>query len=92
MTINEPIGRLARWANLLQRDRMTIIHRKKKVHSNVDALSRPIMMVTNSADIEEQEDVSPKHLATYEDERLLHFLKTGKHIDGSRKKQHTMTS
>ena len=48
MKITDPTGRLARWSIYLQAFSFTIIHRKGLKHSNVDALSRPILL--SSAD------------------------------------------
>ena len=45
MNINDPTGRLARWAIYLQIYDFEIIHRKGKSHQNVDALSRPVLAV-----------------------------------------------
>lgn len=39
MNINEPTGRLARWAVLLQQYDFTIVHRSGKSNGNADALS-----------------------------------------------------
>ena len=44
ITIPEPAGRLARWVLFLQMFSCTIIHRKGILHTNVDAISRPILM------------------------------------------------
>ena len=45
MSISDPTGRLARWSLYLQAYQFEIIHRKGKKHTNVDALSRPVLMV-----------------------------------------------
>ena len=86
MNITEPTGRLARWSIYLQVYDFEIIHRKGKNHSNVDALSRPILMAET---VEVEDDVEPdssKGLDPYEDEHLLHFLKFGRFKPGSSKK------
>jgi hypothetical protein len=42
MSIRDPSGKLARWAIYLQSYDYEIKHRKGRVHSNVDTLSRPV--------------------------------------------------
>ena len=42
--VSEPTGRLARWSLYLQTYDFEITHRNGKKHSNVDLLSRPILM------------------------------------------------
>ena len=86
MTINDPTGRLARWSLYLQAYDFEIIHRKGKKHTNVDALSRPVLMSEKAVE-EVIEEISPKTLDPYEDEHLLHFLKYGKHRVGASKNQ-----
>ena len=86
MTINDPTGRLARWSLYLQAYDFEIIHRKGKKHSNVDALSRPVLIGEKVKDIM-QEDISPKSLDPYEDDYLLYYLRHGKHKAGTSKKQ-----
>ena len=84
MNIKDPNGRLARWSIYLQSYRFEIIHRKGLIHSNADTLSRPVMMITPT---EEEDEQSIKTREVYEDENLLHFLKTGKHFPGLPNKQ-----
>ena len=84
MTISDPTGRLARWALYLQTYDFEIIHRRGRLHSNVDELSRPAMSCFAVTTVEED---SSKFLDPYEDEHLLHFLRTGKHLNASSKKQ-----
>ena len=86
MTINDPTGRLARWSLYLQAYDFEIIHRKGKKHSNVDALSRPVLIGEKVKDIL-PEDISPKSLDPYEDDYLLYYLRHGKHKAGTSKKQ-----
>jgi hypothetical protein len=43
MTIKDPQARLARWAIILQAYDFKITHKPGKEHSNVDALSRPVL-------------------------------------------------
>ena len=42
--MKDPQGRVARWALFLLAFEFEIIHRKGKSHTNVDALSRPILV------------------------------------------------
>jgi hypothetical protein len=51
MNIQDPTGRLGRWAIYLQPYDFTIIHRKGALHTNVDALSRPVLYLTRSKTI-----------------------------------------
>ena len=85
MSIKDPNGKLARWAILLQTFDFEIIHRAGKKHANVEALSR-----INNVKISEEkydDDSKEKDLDPYEDEILLHYLKEGKFLPGSSKKQ-----
>ena len=86
MKINDPTGRLARWSIYLQAYEFDIVHRRGRIHSNVDAVSRPVLLTEIKGE-EETEDVSSKFLDPYEDEALLHYLKHGKNLDGLSKKQ-----
>jgi hypothetical protein len=79
MTINEPTGRLARWAIQLQAFEFSITHRKGKIHNNVDALSRPIMIAAETNSASDEFDANEKTLDPYDDEKLLHFIKQGRH-------------
>ena len=85
MSIKDPNGKLARWAILLQTFDFEIVHRAGKKHANVDALSR----INNVKIVEEKydDDSKEKDLDPYEDEILLHYLKEGKFLPGSSKKQ-----
>jgi hypothetical protein len=90
--MNNPTNRLARWEIFLQDFNLKIVHRKGEHHSNVDALSRPVLHVTGFPDSEmvnenEVMDAAIKCLDVYEDEFLLHFLKFGQHLDGASNKQ-----
>ena len=82
----EPNTRLNRWAIYLQSYDCEIIHRKGVNHSNVDALSRPKANI-NFAVEETEEDTSSKSLDPWEDESLIHYLKFGRFISGTSKKQ-----
>ena len=46
MSFKDPTARLARLAIYLQEYEFEIIHRKGSAHTNVDTLSRPVLMVT----------------------------------------------
>ena len=70
LTIKNPNARLTRWAVLLQMFKFDIVHRKGKLHSNVDALSRPVLSsIEEEADDQkfENEDISSKNLDPYQD-------------------------
>jgi hypothetical protein len=85
MKINDPTGRLARWFIYLQAYEFDIVHRKGRIHSNVDAVSRPVLLTAIKTN--EEEDISSKYLDPYDDEALLHYLKHGNQRDGLSKKQ-----
>ena len=81
MTINDPTGRLARWSIYLQAYDFDIIHRKGRLHSNVDCISRPV--VNNVICINNTKtDDTFKLLDPYEDDNLLYYLQHKKHRDG----------
>ena len=75
-----------RWAVLLQTFNFTVEHRKGKIHSNVDALSRPVLSAIAYDDQEQFDDTSVKSLDPHDDLNLMNFLKFGRHIPGSSKK------
>ena len=78
MSIKDPSGRLARWSLYLKIFYFEIIHRKGTKHSNVDALSRPVLMVGETEWLEnENEDEISDNVQPdpYEDETLIHYLK-----------------
>ena len=97
MKIKDSNNKLARWAIYIQSYKFNIIHRQGKKHNNADALSRMVFAIVHGDDSshknennEEDEieiDESSKNLDPYEDETLLHYIKTGKYIPGSSKKQ-----
>ena len=85
MNITDPTGRLARWAVYLQAYNFEIIHRRGSNHCNVDALSRPVLLLevnTINATVDNFKSLDP-----WEDEHLLHYLEYRKHIDGASHKQ-----
>lgn len=73
MSIRDPSGKLARWAIYLQSYDYEIKHRKGRVHSNVDTLSRPVltMSVTSqcTTDTLDNHNIDP-----LEDEALPSFF------------------
>jgi hypothetical protein len=87
MNINDPTGRLARWSLYLQTYDFVIIHKKGVTHSNVDVLSRPVLLASTVNQPVSQEDSSEKDIGPISDTALLHFLKLGSHKPGLSKKQ-----
>ena len=86
-TNKDIVGRLARWSLYLQIYDFEIIHRKGLSHTNVDVLSRPVLLASENEcfeEIEEQEFVQPD---PYEDETLIYFLKFARYPNGCSKKQ-----
>jgi hypothetical protein len=79
-SISDPIGRLARWAILLQEYRFKVVHRKGSSNCAADARFSAIMP-------DEESDDSNKSVDPWEDEYLLYYLQFGRHRDGSSKKQ-----
>ena len=87
MNINDPTGRLARWAIYLQAYEFEIVHRKGIIHSNADTLSRPVLIITRAMTSNQEEDTSTKSLDPYEDDTLIYYLKYKKNASGLSKKQ-----
>jgi len=92
MSIRDPSGKLARWAIYLQSYDYEIKHRKGRVHSNVDTLSRPVLTLSVSSP-SSTVALSVTNTDPLEDEALLHFLKFGRHLAGTseRKCKHVST-
>ncbi|MCA9761261.1 MAG: DDE-type integrase/transposase/recombinase, partial [Streptococcus sp.] len=86
LKMNDPTARLMRWSLYLQAYDFEIIHRKGRIHSNVDCLSRPILSLEIVKD-DGVEDISSKNLDPWEDEALLFYLENGRFIDGASNKQ-----
>jgi hypothetical protein len=84
LSIRDPTGRLARWSVYLQAYDFDIVHRKGLIHSNADALSRPVYMnqIEYNLDDEEAEWVD-----VHDNEGLIKYLKFKKHISGLPKKR-----
>ena len=93
MTIKDPTGKLARWSIYLQAYEFNIIHRRGRVHSNVDTLSRPVLFSSvafNSSNVTKdigEEDSKEKTLDIWEDEYALYYLQYGRHKQGSSNNQ-----
>jgi hypothetical protein len=85
-SISDPIGRLARWAILLQEYRFKVVHRKGSLNCAADAISRPVLRYKAIMPAEEEDD-SNKSVDPWDDDYLLHYLQFGRHRDGSSKKQ-----
>jgi hypothetical protein len=85
MNIKDPSSRLTRLALKLQPYEFTIIHGKGLMHSNVDALSRPV--INTIVQTMDEDEVSAKALDLFEDEALLHYLRYGRHLQGLPRKQ-----
>ena len=86
LNIRDPTGRLARWNIYLQASDYNIIHRRGILHSNVDALSRPV----NNIEIEEvasDDDEDAVQYEPFENMPLMHYLKFGRHISGASRNQ-----
>jgi hypothetical protein len=92
MTINDPTGKLARWSIYLQAYDFEIIHRRGRVHQNVDTLSRPVLFSaavfnTITTVVNTDQDSREKTLDIWEDEYALHYLQFRRHVPGSTKNQ-----
>ena len=87
--IKMPSSRLTRWSIYIQEFDCEIIHRKGSHHANVDAISRPVFAIelVNQTTDKEDEDEACKNLDPWEDDSLLYYLKFGRFIRGSSKKQ-----
>jgi hypothetical protein len=87
MKIKEPTGRLARWSIYLQAYSFEIVHRKGTRHTNVDALSRPVLSIEVQDYDEQKEDSNVKIKEIWEDDASIHYLKYGRHLTGLSNKQ-----
>ena len=80
INIKDPNGRLARWAIYLQMYDFEMIHRRGRMHCNVDAISRPVvaayLVVVKDDSVQIEGDI-------YKDNHLISFVKTGLHCDGA---------
>jgi hypothetical protein len=90
MNIRDPTGKLARWSIYLQQYDYTIIHRKGRKHSNVDTLSRPVLVLQVNSTSSADSPTLPSYLSDvdpHEDEALLLYLQFGRHLNGQSKKR-----
>jgi len=88
MKIQDPSGRLARWAIYMQGYDFEIIHRPGRLHSNVDALSRPIMALEiDKPEMRNDQNISSSDLDPYQDGLLTFYLKNGNFEPGSSENQ-----
>jgi hypothetical protein len=90
MNIRDPTGKLARWSIYLQQYDYTIIHRKGRKHSNVDTLSRPVLVLQVNSSTSADSPTLPSYLSDvdpHEDEALLNYLQFGRHLNGQSKKK-----
>ena len=81
MNTKEATGRLARWALYLQSFDFTIIFRQGKNHANVDAVSRPVLLM-NRKIVDEDDELLSSELDFYEDDALMYYLRKGAHMSG----------
>ena len=81
LTIKDPQGRLARWSIVLSMYEFIIIHRAGRIHSNVDALSRPVLPPSTNVLAITYEPLSPR-IDVFEDEPLLFYIQHGRHLPG----------
>jgi hypothetical protein len=88
MSIRDPTGKLARWPIYLQQYDYDSVHRKGVKHSNVDTLSRPVLVIDVKST--SSSDTLPSFLSNvdpHEDEALLYYLQFGRHLAGQSKKK-----
>ena len=82
MDVKEATGRLARWALYLQSFDFTIVFRQGKNHANVDAVSRPVLLINVEKLRDDDGDLDVADLDYYEDDGLMYYLKMGSHRSG----------
>ena len=85
--ISNPTGRLARWIMLLLEYSFEMYFKNGKKHTNVDMLSRPILLTNiqlyqNDNDIDEE-----MFIDHYENDNLIEYLTKGKFLPGKSKKK-----
>ena len=90
-------NKLARIKVFLSQFDMEIVHRKGKLHANVDMLSRPVLVIrgrenANPNDLifhnpKITQDENNKGLDAWHDDNLLYFLKYNKYTPGLSRKQ-----
>ena len=96
MAIKDYHGRLGRQAMFLKEYTFTIQYLPGKENGAADASSRPFdkrtksvlaLVVNGTKEKHEEHDANYKNVDPYEDKHLIHFMTTGKHIDGVSKNQ-----
>jgi acyl-CoA-binding protein len=89
MSLRDPSGRLARWAAYLQGSTFNILHRKGILHSNVDAISRPVLTIDIQTLQNDSDDENVRSLKNdpHENSALMHYIKYKKCVSGSSNKQ-----
>jgi hypothetical protein len=80
MNIQDPSSRLVRWSLKFQGYEFDIVHRKGILHSDADALSRPVLVNAITNVESNADEPSAKSLDLFEDNALLHFLRFGSHV------------
>ncbi len=81
-------GRLARWTMYLQEYTFDIVYRKGHLHTNVDAVSRPVLAAAVISNTKQEEDAdNDKTLEAYDDSHLLCYLQFKKLMPGASKRQ-----
>ena len=79
-------GRLARWAMYLQEYNFDIVYRQGHLHSNFDALSRPVLAATVVSGEQTLND-DDTIIEAYDDSHLMHYLKFKKLLPGASNRQ-----
>ena len=87
MKIKEPRGRLARWSIYLQAYTFEIEHQKGARHTNVDALSRPVLIIELQEIEEPGFKDNVKITEVWDDDSLMHYMKFGGQLKGLSNKQ-----
>ena len=76
---------LTRWSRLVHTLDFEILLRAGKIMSDLDLLSRPVILVFHN--VTNEDEVYIKKIDPWEYFYLLNFLTFGRHINGSSKKQ-----
>jgi predicted aspartyl protease/transposase InsO family protein len=92
-------NKLARIKVFMSQFDMEIVHRKGKLHANVDMLSRPVLVIRNREDANSNDlifhnpkitqDENNKGLDAWQDDNLIYFLKYNKYTPGLSRRQVT---
>ncbi len=75
LNIKDPIGKLYRWAVLVQQFEFEIVYKKGSKHQNADTLSRPVLV-----SVIEQDDYDKD---IFKNKLLMNFVKTGCHVSNT---------